>query len=360
MGLKKTHAILASTGFFVAVLSLLVLVSLIGILIPQNAGDEAYAGIFGAAFSTVISRCGWDDIFYSPWFFLPLAALCVNLVFCLGGRLFRLVTAQRGGKKRTTGAAGSFILHSGVLVLMAGGILQYYSGDKQSIIIQEGGQETIEKFNTTVVLRGFSVLKDSSGAIVNYRSDLEIRDMNGCPALNAAALVNSPLKYRGLYLHQMNYGRVPNAVRDLRAVLADPAGDTLFNGTIPYQTTVALEKSGYSLRCSEFLCDFYYDFENRTAATRSHEHNNPAFKVTLFRNDAPIDSQWLFQRFPLINGGLGRYSAAIPSYTPLYYSGILVQKKPGTFLILAGIIIVSIGLTITLLFPLRRRKKSSG
>jgi cytochrome c biogenesis protein len=360
MNLKKIHVILTSTGFFIAVLALLGCVSLGGILIPQNAGYEAYVRIFGTAFSKVITGCGWDDIYYSPWFFLPLAALCVNLVFCLSVRLFRLSAALRQGKERTTGAVGSFMLHSGVLILMAGGLLQYHSGDKQSIIIQEGEQETIEKFNIKVFLRGFSILKNSSGETVNYRSDIEIRDMNGRPVFNSAAMVNRPLKYRGLYLYQMTCGLVPNSVKNFRAVVADTSGDTIFNGIVPYHKYFPVPKSDLSLRCPEFLCDFYYDFETRAPATRSHEHHNPAFRVALLRKGAVTGSQWLFPNFPLISGGFGKYSVTIASYTPVYYSGILVKRKPGTPYILTGIIIVSIGLSITLLFPLRRKKEATG
>jgi hypothetical protein len=354
---EKTAAFLSSIGFFIVVLALLGLVSLAGILVPQNASAEAYGRLFGAAFSRMVLWCGWDNIFRSPWFFIPLAALCVNLLLCLSRRLVLLAAALRREKKGCAGLAGSFILHAGAAVLAAGGLLQYMTGDKQQVIIQEGGQETIGKFGIAVSLKGFSIVKNDSGAVVNFRSDLEVRDLNGRPLLGSAAMVNRPLRYRGLYFYQMNYGRVPNAVRDLFVVLADSGGDTLFSGTLPFGTEAPLGKKGLSLRCPAFLCDFYYDFHGRTPATRSHRHDNPAFKIILSRSGAPVDSAWLFTRFPLLGGRLGQYSAFVPSYTPLYYSGLLVQKKPWAPLIFAGIIIVSIGLLLTLLFPRRRARE---
>jgi cytochrome c biogenesis protein ResB len=299
--------------------------------------------------------CGWNHIFSSLWFIIPLAALCINCIFCLGSRLFFLSTVLRLEKKGRAGVAGSFLLHTGFLFLVAGGIVHYYFGDTQSVIVPEGTQEFVEKFNLKIFLHDFSIIKNSKGETINYRSDLEVRDTNNNPLIRAEAMVNAPLTYHGLYFYQMRYGLMPNAVKRLRAVVVDSSGDTLFSGTIPYKTDFPLGKTAVSLACSDFLCDFYYDFENRMPMTRSHEHSNPAFKVTLSRNGKAVDSQWLFQKFPSMGGKFGRYSTTISNYEPLFYSGIQVQKKPGTTYILGGIISVSMGLVLVFLYPFRRR-----
>ena len=355
MDIKKTFHLMASIRLFIAVLAVCGLVSLVGIIIPQNGDYDGYSRQFEPGFANIIMGCGWNHIFSSPWFLIPLAALCINLIFCLGNRLFSLLIVLRQEKKGRTGAVGSFLLHTGILVLVAGGLIQYYSGDRQLILVEEGTQKNLDKFNSKIFLSDFSVIRNSKGEIVNYRSVIEVRDMNNHALINSATMVNSPLTYRGLYFYQMTYGLVPNAVKNFRAVVADTAGDTLFDGTAPFNENFALGKTGINLRCADFLCDFYYDFENQSAATRSHEHNNPAFKVTLFRNGAVINSQWLFRNFPEMSGRFGQYSVTLPSYTPLFYSGIQVQKKKGTPIILTGIMCVSIGLIATFLFPFRRR-----
>jgi cytochrome c biogenesis protein ResB len=353
--LKNILSRLPSTGFFIFVLSLCGLVLLGGIIIPQNAGAEEYARVFGNAFSKVIIWCGWDDIYSSLWFILPIAVLSINLLSCLTKRLVSIIQALRLGKTGISVAAGSLLLHAGILILLAGAAVQHFSGDKQEVFIVEGTLARMEEFNVNILLRSFSIIRNAKNEIVNYRSDLEIRDPYNRPCLDGASMVNSPLKYRNLYLYQMTYGRVPNAVRDFRAVIADPNGDTIFKGIIPYQVTHPLGKSGLDVRCTDFLCDFYYDPEKRMPLTRSHDHNNPAFKIILYRNGKPIDSQWLFHGFPLKNGKFGPYSASVLSYTPLFYSGILVQRKPGTPYVLTGIIAVSIGLMVTFLRQLQRR-----
>ena len=349
--MKNIFSFLFSTRLFIAILALCAVVSLIGIIIPQNIGYDEYAQKFGPGFANIIMGCGWGHIFSSPWFIVPLALFCMNLMCCLGNRLFLLSTILRQDKK----AAGSILLHTGLLVLVAGGIIQYYSGYNQSVIVSEGTQESIEKFNMKIFLHDFSIIRNEKGEVMNYRSNLILRGGNDTALVCAPTMVNAPLKYHDIYFYQTNYGYVPNAVDNFRAVVADSSGDTLFNGVIPYKTDFPLGKSGLSLECSDFLCDFYYDFENRTPMTRSHNHENPAFKVVLFSSGLAIDSQWIFHKFPRMNRRFGRYSIAVPSYKPLFYSGIQVQKKPGTAWILAGIISVSIGLVLSFLFPFRQR-----
>ncbi|MGA2507690.1 MAG: cytochrome c biogenesis protein ResB [Chitinispirillaceae bacterium] len=246
-------------------------------------------------------------------------------------------------------------MHAGFLFLVTGGIIQFWFGDKQLVMIAEGTGEFIERFHIKILLHDFSIIRNKKGEIINYRSDLELRDTSNRTLICAPTMVNAPLKYHSLYFYQMNYGCLPDAVERFSAVVVDSTGDTLFSGAIPFKTTFPLGNKNLSLQCNYFLCDFYYDFESRTPVTRSREHINPAFKVTLWRCGSAIDSQWVFQKFPAMNSKIGRYSIAIVSYDPSFFSGIQVQKKPWTSLILLGIICVSIGLLIVFLFPLYRK-----
>jgi cytochrome c biogenesis protein ResB len=356
MNIKKICHLLAGIKLFIAVLAICSVVSLAGIIIPQNGDYDGYSRQFGPGFAEVIIRCGWNHIFSSLLFIIPLAALCINCIFCLGNRLFNLSTSLRQDKKGSIGAAGSFLLHTGILILVAGGLIQYYSGDRQLILVEEGTQENLDKFNSKIFLSDFSIIRNSKNEIVNYRSVIEVRDMTNHVVVNSATMVNSPLTWHGLYFYQMTYGLVSNAVKSFCAVVTDTAEDTLFNGMVPYKSDFLLGKDDLSLRCTGFLCNFYYDFENQSPATRSHDHDNPAFRITMFHKGVVIDSQWVFRNFPSMSGRFGPYSVTIPSYTPLFYSGIQVQKKNGTPFIFTGIICVSIGLMATFLFPFKRRK----
>jgi hypothetical protein len=352
--MKKIFSCCTSIRLFIAVLALCGLVSLVGIIIPQNGEYDEYVRIFGPGFAKVILDCGWSHVFSSPWFIIPLTVFCINLICCLGNRLRFLSMIFLQTKKTRVRTAGSFLMHSGVIFLIAGGIIQSYFQDKQSVTIAEGTQESIKKFNMKIFLHDFSIIRNRQGGIINYRSTLELRDTNDRTLISSATMVNTPLKFRCLYFYQMHYGFLPDAVKNFRAVVVDSTRDTLFSGAIPYKANFPLGKSGLSLACSDFLCDFYYDFENRTPMTRSHEHNNPAFKVTLFRNGSALASQWLFFKYPSMSNKFGRYSITVLSYDPLFYSGIQVQKKPGTACILIGIISVSIGLVLVFLFPFCR------
>ena len=222
-------------------------------------------------------------------------------------------------------------------------------------MVAEGTGESIDRFHIKILLHDFSIIRNSKGDVINYRSDLELRDTNNQTLIRGPAMVNAPLKFHSFYFYQMNYGCLPNAVKRFSAVVINSTGDTIFSGAIPFKMTFPLGKKNLSMRCTDFLCDFYYDFESRTPVTRSREHINPAFKVTLFRGGSAIDSQWIFPKFPAMSGKFGGYSVTIVSYDPSFFSGIQVQKKPWTSLILLGIISVSIGLLIVFLFPFYRK-----
>ena len=407
--IKKLLKYLLSIHFFIATLTLLGIVSIIGIIIPQGWDHPQYLQKFGKAFACFIIRAHWHHIFNSAWFIIPLAAFTVNLIFCVYTRIISLMTTF---KKRLTdnllsqqheqavtleyadttlehiqnqlerslaknhyvfthrdtadgagiiaqkgriGLAGSMILHAGLVILIAGGILQSYWGDSAQVLLSEGRTVPVEKFDFKLRMQNFKRVVNKKGELLNYATAFKILDNNGTILLNDTTKVNAPVTYRDFYFYQMNYGYDPSAVKELHCILIDTVtGDTIFNQTVPFRSQTEVGKDSLYIRCDAFLCDFVFDINTRKPLNRSHEHRNPAFRIALSMNDSLIHSQWVFLNFPLPHGSHGRYNCKITSYNPAFYSGIEIRKKPGTIIIWLGIILVSTGLIFVFSFPFRQ------
>ena len=91
--MKKITDFIQSMTFGVILLGLIVLCSLIGSLIPQNAEAMTYVRYYPDWYQ-IIFTLQWDHIFTSWYFILLSALLCVNLVFCSVVRIARLAKTK--------------------------------------------------------------------------------------------------------------------------------------------------------------------------------------------------------------------------------------------------------------------------
>jgi len=76
----------SSVRFTIAICILLAGVSLLGTVIPQNAGPENYVKMYGEVLGPLVPRLGLSDVYHAAGFILLLCLLAVNLVACTGKR----------------------------------------------------------------------------------------------------------------------------------------------------------------------------------------------------------------------------------------------------------------------------------
>ncbi len=407
--IKKYLRYLVSIQFFIVTLTLLGIVSVIGIVIPQGWEHPQYLQKFGKGLAFFIIKSGWNQIFASLWFIIPLAAFMANLIFCVYSRIISLITILRQkpldtsllqehesakklhysdttlenirnqledslaknrysfrkkvepeavtitAQKGRIGLTGSMLLHAGLVVLIAGGVIQYYFGDYTQTILSKGKLIPIKKYGIQVRMNNFEIVSNEKGDLLNYATALEILDNDSTVLLSDTTKVNAPLKYRNFYFYQVHYGYDPHTIKQFHAIIIDTVTkDTVFNVAIPFNRKVSLGKADVYLLCDAFLCDFVFDMSTRKPLNRSHEHKNPAFRITMFKNDSLINSQWIFLNFPVPHGSHGQYNCKIISYSPAFFSGIEIRKKPGTTIIWLGILVVSIGIILVFTFPFRQ------
>ena len=269
---------LASVRLAIALLSMIAIGALLGTVIPQQVEAEAFSGRLYPALRTLFEALQLFDVYHSIWFVLLLLLLAVNLIACslkrfpaawrqmrgglpadrpdhvaslppdlqrdsalppleaaerletrlrkLCGRATRTQT-YRGiclaGEKGAFSRLGVYVVHLGILLLIAGGLAGAVWGLKGHVEIAEGG--TADRLHLAggkgqrplgfqIRCDRFVVEHYESGAPKLFRSDLVfLRD--GKIQMKGALLVNHPLDFGGLRFYQSSYGRLPGGRQTL-------------------------------------------------------------------------------------------------------------------------------------------------
>ena len=263
--LERVWGFFASVKLSFFLLLLLAVLSIAGTLIPQKEPAEHYARAYGEAGWKFISALGLDDLYHAPWFVLIMALLATNLVICSLNRLsltLRILgkdpaaeaasmrkpldsftlpgepadnleraervlknslgkVSQAQDQDRTTLFAqrgrwsrfGVYVVHTSVLVIMAGALVGNFWGFSGHVNITEG--QTVNQIildNGHSKPLGFSLRLDKftisfyeNGMPSEYRSEVTFIDQ-GKVVKKASLIVNDPSEYRGIDFYQASYG----------------------------------------------------------------------------------------------------------------------------------------------------------
>ena len=80
--LKPITDLLTSTRIAIVLMVVITLLSLVGAMLPQGAGREAYVGAYGRAFGNLVWHLGFTDIFRAHYFAALLVLLCIMVFAC--------------------------------------------------------------------------------------------------------------------------------------------------------------------------------------------------------------------------------------------------------------------------------------
>jgi hypothetical protein len=151
----------------------------------------------------------------------------------------------------------------------------------------------------------------------------------------------------------------PDAVTDVVLGVLVPRADgedERFEVVVPFQGDAAVPGTGLTLKVLEFLADFTYDIERRTAELASVGHENPAVLVQVSDAGNVVGEQWVFANFAGHPGDQNLpCRLLLLDYRPDYESGLTrfeFSRQPGTPLLFSGFAALSVGLC--LLFWTRR------
>ncbi len=403
-----------SVRLTIVLLAAIALGALLGTIIPQQEAAEAFSTRLHPALLAVFQAFQLFNVYNSAWFILLLVLLAVNLIACsvdrfpAAWRLFRggaapdgterladlplerIVAAERpaaeeasrleallrkrcrrvqkvetpqgfvlAGGKGTFSRFGVFVVHLGVLLLIAGGLAGALFGVRGYVEIAEGetsntlafrGGKGAETLPFAIRCDRFTVEYYENGAPKVFRSDLTFLE-KGKVVRQGALLVNHPISFGGLRFYQSSYGLLPGGHLTLSYVRG--------SGKINERETAVGD--AFDLPGAE----------GRVEVLRAENdlmRMGPAVKlfVTSTRGNVQF---WVFQNIerikdanpgvltqvPLMNPALfAPYLFSMQKKGERFYTVLQAARDPGVPLVAGGAALLVAGLMVTFFFSHRR------
>ncbi len=361
-----------------AILLLIAMTALavLGVLIGQQLPPEAYVERFGRALGAFIFHAGLGNVFRT-WYFVALAGLLtLSTVVCSLKRIATLVSSP----KRRLRTFGSLITHLSIALIALGGVWTAVGGFRYAAPRYMEAGDVMD-----VPEGGFSVRVDAArteytdnGALSDYVSEVTVLE-DGVPVREQRIEVNHPLVHNGIGVYQYEMLPAARSVREvLLGVIVPPSSDTRLGAAAPrgggtpadggapadgkdagmplhlevpavLHERVPVPDTGLSVEVLEFLSDFTYDIETRTAGLASPRHDNPAVFVRVWDGDRLAGEQWVFA------GVVGHEAEGMPcrlfflDYIPDFDRGLTrfeFTRQPGTPVLFLGFAALSLGLCL--------------
>ena len=403
---SRVWSFFSSVGLTIALLTIIVLVSIIGTVVPQRESAAELAGQIPPGLFSFLQTMQIFDLYHSILFFLLMGLLSINLIICSINRFpqawrhFRAkpspensdvfkdlsedaiintkqdqkVIAEIAGiamksrfrgyqyQKTTDGLYlygdkgrisyfGVYVVHLSLLILIVGVVIGSLFGIEGYVNIGEG--ETVNKIdlrdkNQTLLLP-FAVRCDrftiefyENGAPKTYRSELTFLK-NDQVASQGQLLVNHPLGFEGIRFYQSSYGLTSEGKASL----------SLFkNGKKSQEISVGLGKT--------FVLPGKEGKVNVLRVEENLMNMGPAIKLAVvspqgetvfwvFRHIDKIKEMnpGIVQQIPMFNPGLfSPYVFVINSVQEKYYTGLQVNSDPGLPVVATAAFLMFIGLML--------------
>ena len=205
--MKKLIRFLISMKFAIAILFLLGILSIGGTLIAQNMPKEFYLANYGE-FGNIIWMLGLHRTYTSWWYITIVILLCISLLLCVVFRFKPIIALfKKGGIKIASEKAGSWLLHTGILLTILffslGSIFAF-----QSSIYNVANTSTIpEGTGLNVEIKSFDIILRPDETVDTYKTYAKIYDEKTNELLSEGAIeVNHPLVVRGYQFSQASFG----------------------------------------------------------------------------------------------------------------------------------------------------------
>ncbi len=401
---------LSSLRLAIALIILLIAASILGTLIPQGGSPEQYAARYGGA-ARFLSAAGLTRLYHSFWYLGLVALLGLNIAVCsltrlpgklrrarrpqveaearaldalqLHDRIRRAGAADRAaaaleaslrklgfrvrrrhadgrlhvlGRKHTAGLFGSDVVHAGLLVLLAGGIVTAAGGFRAEIPIGRGRTVDVPDAGFALRLDDFTTEYHPDGSVKAWKSAVTVVE-DGKPGRQAVIAVNHPLTHKGYSFYQMSYDSDWDAAAVTLSIRGkEEGGPDRTLALIPGQAAPLGDAQGTEIMVRRFLPDFVLDGDGRPT-TRSLRPDNPAALVEVRRGGVQDYAGWIFANHPDIAGLHGRREPDLDirirdiEAPPL--SVLEAAKDPGVPLIWLGCALGLAGLFLAFYWPPR-------
>ncbi|OGP14064.1 MAG: hypothetical protein A2054_03045 [Deltaproteobacteria bacterium GWA2_55_10] len=390
----------------------LAVTSIFGTVVEQNQSIEKYIEAYGEQWTSFIYYARLQDMYHAWWFLALLAMLAVNIVVCTFERFppkwksllnhrndkfdprlidkfshhetVRLnesadtvraklegvlkkrrygVDSSGSGKefhlyawKGRIGRLGSDFTHISLLVILMGAIIGSYYGYKDFTGIIEGKSITVPQADFKLRLDKFWIEYYDTGQVKQYNSVLTVVE-DGKDVFQKQIWVNEPLYYKGIRFYQSSYGQAWNKVEEAEIALKLKAKDSLEESfRVKWDSVEKVPGSKYSVKLVGFTGDFAYDEATNTVFSKSPEPNNPAINIEIYDGDKLVSTPWLFMKYPGIFPAIpdSDVDMVYIGHKGLWYSGISINKDPGTNVVWVGTSIMGFGFILAFFVYHRR------
>ncbi len=252
------------------------------------------------------------------------------------------ISAWRG----IIGRFGSDITHVSLLVILLGAIIGSYWGYKDFKAIVVGGSIEVPGEDFSLRLDRFWIDYYDTGQIRQYNSQLAVIE-DGEEVLAKQIWVNEPLLYKGIRFYQSSWGVAWDRVSEAEITLTKngrPVGSAV---TAMWKELTDIAGSPYQAKVVAYVSDFAFDPVSKTIFSKSGDVNNPAVNIEVYRDGDMVSKAWLF----LYHHGVMKatpenddvFDFQLTGIRNVRYSGISINKDPGTNVVWAGCIIMGIG-----------------
>ncbi len=410
--MKSLLKLFSSVKLAIVLLIIITSASLIGTLIPQQRSPSEYVAQFGQL-ANLLNRFQLTDLYQSLWFLILLFLFALNILICtltrfpakfrkafqpklikdkknilvlktkdsfrknwsllktkeelkkeLSSRHYRLKeeieenTAFLSARKRTLGLFGADVVHLGLLIILAGGIISAAGGIRENLTFSEGKVLDIREAEFKLRLDKFETEYYPTGMVKDWKSTLTVIE-NEKPILSKVIEVNHPLTYKGFVFYQSSYGW--NWTNTSVGIWVRKRKDPSFLRKIDMKVgqRVSLEGENIHISVLNFIPDFIINDRNEVIS-RSLQPNNPAAFIEGWEGEEKIMSGWIFSKFPdfarIHSEKETDLSFELKSFKADQLSVIQAAKDPGVNFIWAGCTFLMIGLALAFYWPTREIK----
>lgn len=399
----------SSIQLAVALIALIAFFALIGTLVPQREAAAELAGRLSPGLFSFLEKMQIFDLYHSVWFILLAGLLALNLIVCsldrfpaafrrfrsrptphnddvfkdlppdnciqAVGDVSRAVEAADRLLKKHYGATtrmdtadavflcarkgrfsifGVYIVHLSLLVLIAGaligsvweieGYVNITEGETVAAInLRNGGSELALPFS--VRCDKFTVELYESGQPKTFQSDLTFLQDNQV-IHSGKLLVNHPIELDGFRFYQASYGRATGGKATL-ALIREGSRRDLLNVAQGYMFDLPGKEGTFQvLRVEENLMNMGPAIK---VAVRSHKNEEFVFWVFQQIDQIRQMNPDIINQVAVFNPGLFRpYTFSLLGLEEKYYTGMQVNRDPGTPVVAAAAILLIAGLMLIL------------
>ena len=342
--MKKVWKFLTSMKFAIILLVILSLATAGGSFITQNQSFDWYAAKYSERAAAFIFALRLDDVFHSWWYFVLAALLVLDILFCNLLKFPALLRRVRKAPKPRIGYFGPFVAHLGMLILIAGFVLGQVTREEYVIYGYPGQVKGLGETGILVGIDDFQVSFNQDDSVSQYTVDLVAT--NGSLIVLSKASVNHPAKIMGYKFYQNSFGYTAN-VRVTK------------NGSVVQEERIEAG-SGFAIADNENIIvlfnAFYPDYvyvEGSGPATKSGRMNNPGYLYSVYYGESLLGMNVLMEGETI---RIDDYEVFFEA--PGYYTLLQVKKDHFTWLVLAGGIVLLIGLVLSFYVrPLSMKKE---